>query len=86
MKTLLGIAALILAFSPLAQAQNTGAGLAGHPDARNDRQMESPAHRTAAPRLKHLHHAKHHPVTHHHDSHHHKHHPVMPHRHVHHTR
>lgn len=33
MKKLLGIAALCMAFSPLAQAQ----GLAGHPDARNDR-------------------------------------------------
>lgn len=37
MKKLLSIAALILAFSPLVQAQNSGAGLPGHPDARNDR-------------------------------------------------
>jgi hypothetical protein len=37
MKKLLGIAALILAFTPLAQAE----GLAGHEDARNDRRMES---------------------------------------------
>ena len=37
MKKLLGVAALILAFSPFAQAQ----GLSDHPDARNDRRMES---------------------------------------------
>ncbi|MFC5474934.1 hypothetical protein [Paraherbaspirillum soli] len=36
MKKLLGIAAIILAFSPLAQAQGNDA-LAGHPEARNDR-------------------------------------------------
>ena len=41
MKKLLGIAAFILAFSPFAQAQNGGEGLAGHPDARNDRNMTS---------------------------------------------
>lgn len=37
MKKLLAVAALILAFSPFAQAQ----GLSDHPDARNDRRMES---------------------------------------------
>ena len=37
MKKLLGIAALVLAFTPLAQAQ----GLPGHEGARNDRPMES---------------------------------------------
>lgn len=72
MKKLLGIAALILAFSPLAQAQNSGAGLAGHPDARNDRQMEPHDHGSTTHRMKHMHHHKHHPVTHHH--HHHTHH------------
>lgn len=37
MKKILGVAALILAFSPFAQAQ----GLSDHPEARNDRRMES---------------------------------------------
>jgi hypothetical protein len=41
MKKLLSLAALFLACIPGAYAQNNGAGLAGHPDARNDRQMES---------------------------------------------
>ena len=40
MKKLFGIAALLLAFTPFAQAQNSGDPLAGHPDARNDRQVE----------------------------------------------
>ncbi|KAF3999785.1 hypothetical protein [Glaciimonas immobilis] len=37
MKKLFGVAALIFAFSPLANAQ----GLSDHPDARNDRPMEA---------------------------------------------
>ena len=41
MKKLLSLAALFLACIPGAYAQNNGASLAGHPDARNDRQMES---------------------------------------------
>lgn len=39
MKKLLSIAALLLAFSPFAQAQNGDGGLSGHPDARNDRSV-----------------------------------------------
>jgi hypothetical protein len=54
MKKLLGIAALILAFSPLAQAQNNGAKLSGHPDARNNQDG-----------AKHMRHVKHHHVKHH---------------------
>jgi hypothetical protein len=41
MKKLLGIAALMLAFSPLAHAQ----GYPGHPDARNDRRVEEYSNR-----------------------------------------
>ena len=41
MKKLFGIAALLFALTPFAQAQNSGDPLAGHPDARNDRQMET---------------------------------------------
>ncbi|CAN5422749.1 hypothetical protein BH11PSE11_BH11PSE11_01600 [soil metagenome] len=37
MKKILGIAALILAFSPLANAQSKSDLLASHPGARNDR-------------------------------------------------
>lgn len=67
MKKLLSIAALILAFSPLAQA----AGLPGNPDARNDRNVASHDsgammhhHKNGA---KHMHHAKHvHHMKHHH--------------------
>jgi hypothetical protein len=40
MKKLFGIAALLLALTPFAQAQ-TGDPLAGHPDARNDRAVET---------------------------------------------
>lgn len=67
MKKLLGIAALILAFTPFAQAQNNGSGLAGHPEARNDRQPEPQAH--AVPHdmrhAMHHHHAKHRHMMHH---------------------
>ncbi|NMM09496.1 MAG: hypothetical protein HHJ16_04400 [Polaromonas sp.] len=42
MKKLIGIAALVLAFTPFAQAQTNTGALAGHPDARNDRQVEAP--------------------------------------------
>lgn len=70
MKKLLGIAALILAFSPFAQAQNGGEGLAGHPDARNDRNMVSQDRGTMAHHdqdgAKHVRHVKrHHHVKHH---------------------
>ena len=51
MKKLLGIAVLALAFAPFAQAQ-TSDTLAGHPDARNDRQAESPVRATAAKKAK----------------------------------
>lgn len=64
MKKLLSIAALILAFSPFAQAQNGGAGLAGHPDARNDRNMASQDHGAMVHHdqdgAKHMRHAKRH--------------------------
>ena len=69
MKKLLGIAALILAFSPFAQAQNDGAGLPGHPDARNDRNMASQDRGTIVHHdqvgAKHMHHAKRHHAKHH---------------------
>ncbi|SDX20257.1 hypothetical protein SAMN04515617_10229 [Collimonas sp. OK242] len=41
MKKLFGIAALLFALTPFAQAQNSGDPLAGHPDARNDRPVEA---------------------------------------------
>ncbi|MFC3106717.1 hypothetical protein ACFQAT_27425 [Undibacterium arcticum] len=70
MKNLLGIATLILAFTPLAQAQNSGAGLPGHPDARNDRQIESNDRGTNVHHdhegAKHVRHAMHHHAKHHH--------------------
>ena len=69
MKKLLGIVALLLAFAPFAQAQNSGAGLPGHPDARNDRRIESSERRTIAHHdrgvAKHMRHVKHHHVKHH---------------------
>lgn len=45
MKKLLGVAALLIAFAPFAQAQDSSGVLASHPDARNDR----PAAEAAAP-------------------------------------
>ncbi len=39
MKKLLSLAALLIAFSPLAQAQERSLGLTHHPEARNDRQV-----------------------------------------------
>ncbi|MET3131290.1 hypothetical protein AAKU55_001549 [Oxalobacteraceae bacterium GrIS 1.11] len=69
MKKLLGIAALIFAFSPFAQAQNGASGLAGHPDARNNRQSESneamPQHKHAEAKHMRGHHAKPHHKPHH---------------------
>ena len=41
MKKMIGIAALVLALSPFAQAQTSSMGVEGHPDARNDRQPET---------------------------------------------
>lgn len=64
MKKLLGIAALVLAFTPFAQAQNSGERLAGHPDARNDRTVEAQGSKTTVHHkhavAKHVHHVKHH--------------------------
>jgi Ni/Co efflux regulator RcnB len=67
MKKLLGIAAFILALAPLAQAQDSPAALAGHPDARNDRNVQSEKtmvhhDRAGAKHMRHAkrHHAKHH--------------------------
>ncbi|MEO6354277.1 MAG: hypothetical protein ABIO19_04375 [Burkholderiaceae bacterium] len=84
MKKLLSIAALILAFSPFAQAQDNGAGLPGHPDARNDRSgasnysetMEHKNHMGAKPK----HHAKSHHMKSYHPKRHHPKHPrhVVP--------
>lgn len=51
MKKLLGMALLALAFSPFAQAQ-TSEALAGHPEARNDRQAESSTRTTATKKAK----------------------------------
>ena len=66
MKKQFGIAAFLLVCITGAQAQETGAGLAGHPDARNDRQMQ-PEHKSDRHGQKHhamkpMHH-KHHPGT-----------------------
>ena len=70
MKKLLGIAALILAFSPFAQAQNNNEELSGHPDARNDRNMESHDRRTVVHHhrktVKHMRHERHVRYTKHH--------------------
>ncbi|MGV8893663.1 MAG: hypothetical protein ACOH2K_12125 [Burkholderiaceae bacterium] len=69
MKKLLGIAALVLAFTPLAQAQNGGDGLAGHPDARNDRTVEAQGSKTIVHHkhavAKHVRHVKRHHRAHH---------------------
>jgi hypothetical protein len=71
MKTQLGIVALLLACITGAHAQDSGTGLAGHPDARNDRQMQ-PEHRSDRHGQKHhamkATHHRHHPGTgkHHH--------------------
>ncbi|MDR3454253.1 MAG: hypothetical protein P4L96_15905 [Rhodoferax sp.] len=65
MKKLLALAAFILAFAPLAQAQD--AGPYGHPEARNDRSMQSmerDMHQHRAP-AKHMRHMKHHRPAHH---------------------
>lgn len=59
MKKLLSLAALLLACIPGAYAQNNGAGLAGHPDARNDRQMESVQRSEKHGGAKGMHHKKH---------------------------
>ena len=69
MKKLLGITALILAFTPFAQAQNSDSGVPGHPDARNDRKMESSnggamVHHAPAG-AKHMRGTKHHVMKHH---------------------
>lgn len=61
MKNLFGVAALVLAFSPFAQAQ----ALPDHPDARNDRRPESEQttakqrHHTDQKRMKHPGHKEH---------------------------
>jgi hypothetical protein len=63
MKKLLGIAALCLAFTPFAHAQDRDMRPEGHPDARNDRTMESTDRRDNARRSSHavkqMHHPKH---------------------------
>jgi len=69
MKKIIGIAALIMACSPFAQAQDNGDLLSRHPDARNDRQpaelRDSPvAMRPSTHHVKH--HVKHHRVVKHH--------------------
>lgn len=56
MKKLFGIAALLFALTPFAQAQNLGDPLAGHPDARNDR---TPAETAKVPVVHHGKSAKH---------------------------
>jgi hypothetical protein len=67
MKKLLGIAALMLAFSPFAHAQ----GYPGHPDARNDRRVEVvPPHRVVVVRHPVRHVVKHRRVIVRHDTHH----------------
>ena len=64
MKKLLGIAALMLAFSPFAHAQ----GYPGHPDARNDRRMEDNRdHHDVVVKRHPVRHVKHRRDTHHHD-------------------
>jgi hypothetical protein len=73
MKTQLGIVALLLACVTGAQAQDSGTGLAGHPDARNDRQMQ-PEHRSdrhgqTHQGMKPMHHKQHSGTAKHHHSH-----------------
>ncbi|AMO99983.1 hypothetical protein CAter10_2312 [Collimonas arenae] len=58
MKKLLGIAAVLLAFTPFAQAQNMDNPLAGHPDARNDRTPQSYEGRTVEHKKHDRHHEK----------------------------
>ncbi|WP_211467983.1 hypothetical protein [Collimonas silvisoli] len=58
MKKLFGITALLFALTPFAQAQNAGDPLAGHPDARNDRQVETQKEKPVAHHRKAV---KHHP-------------------------
>jgi len=69
MKKLLGLVAFILAFSPLAQAQDNS-DLRGHPDARNDRQMQSHErdvhHRVVARHMRHVKHDMDHRMDHRH--------------------
>ena len=62
MKKLLGLVAFILAFAPLAQAQGNDAGPFGHPDARNDRQVQSHERdiHHPGPVVMHMRHTKHH--------------------------
>ena len=68
MKKLLGIAALVFAMSPMAQAQSTvSSALTNHPEARNDRPAEA---MTTSTGMMHKHHmAKHHHHHHHHHAH-----------------
>lgn len=66
MKKLLGIAALMLAFSPFAHAE----GYPGHPDARNDRRVEEYSdHRDVVVRKHPVRHVVRHRDTHHDDTH-----------------
>lgn len=71
MKKLLSIAALLLAFSPFAQAQN--GSLSGHPDARNDRNAVSSYSEHAVHKnhmgAKSRHHVKRHHPRHHYSKH-----------------
>jgi len=61
MKKLLGLLAFMLAFAPLAHAQDHDAGPFGHPDARNDRQVQPHERDIDHHRLvvRHARHAKH---------------------------
>lgn len=65
MKKLIGIAALMLAFSPLTHAQGKNDALSRHPDARNDRQSSEMHDRAPVQRAR-MHHVKHHRVVKHH--------------------
>ena len=67
MKQLLALAAFVVAFAPLAHAQDNAAQY-GHPDALNDRPVEMHEHAMA----RHEHHKMHH------EAHHAKHHHEMP--------
>lgn len=65
MKKMIGIAALVLALAPFAQAQTSVRGVEGHPDARNDRQAETSSVREPVLRKGHhvakkVRHVKHH--------------------------
>ncbi len=72
MKKILALAAFVVAFAPLAHAQDNAAQY-GHPDALNNRPVEMHEHAM----MRHEHHKMHHEAM-HHEAHHMKKHHEMP--------